>query len=285
MVGRTPSPAIECRNFALGVMVLIIAVAAACADASGAAGRADLGAERSAQRGKVLFADNFRGRRGRVPNRRKWVRMHWCDKWGSLSCNTARRRNVALTGRGKLRITAIRQPWRDAYGNTGSWTAARLETQHKFKFRFGTLKARIKVPAGKGLWPSFWTTSATKAGWPRTGEIDVMELLGHAPRTYYCSVHGADRSGRHIPRTRGYRHRRSLARRFHVYSARWRPGRVSFFVDGRRCGRIETRSIERLSPQQIMVGMAVGGSWPGNPNSRTPRRASMFVDWVRVYAP
>jgi beta-glucanase (GH16 family) len=276
---------------ALGLLVSVVTITAVAPASAGSSRQAGHGraadrhpALRSKGSGRLIFVDHFRGGRGDRPNRRKWVRMNWCDEWGSLSCNTARRRNVALAGKGELRITAIRQRWRDRHGNSGSWTSARLETQHKFSFRFGTLKARIKVPAGRGLWPSFWTTSATKSGWPATGEIDVMELLGHEPRRYYCSVHGANPAGLHLARTEHYRHRRSLSRRFHVYAARWRPHRVTFFVDGRRCGSIGTLSILPIHPQQVLVGMAVGGSWPGRPNRSTPSRAHMFVDWVRVYA-
>jgi beta-glucanase (GH16 family) len=277
---------------ALGCFVTCVAMTAVAAPATTAssdrAEPAGIASERAPLaakgRGRLIFVDRFRGGRGHRPNRRKWVPMNWCDEWGSLSCNTARRRNASLTGRGNLRITAIRQRWRDGHGNSGSWTSARLETQHKFSFRFGTLAARIKVPAGRGLWPSFWTTSATKSGWPATGEIDVMELLGHDPRTSYCSLHGASPAGLHLARTETYRHRRSLSRRFHVYAARWRPHRVTFYVDGRRCGAIGTLSIQPILPQQVLVGMAVGGSWPGPPAPSTPRRAHMFVDWVRVYA-
>jgi beta-glucanase (GH16 family) len=211
--------------------------------------------------------------------------MNWCDRWGSLSCNTDRPQNVALDGSGNLRVRAIREDWTDPYGNTGTWTAGRLETQAKFSFTYGTVKARIKVPAGRGLWPSFWTVAATKLGWPGTGEIDVMELLGHEPDVYYCSVHGADGSGAHVPKTIAYRSPGSLAADFHVYEARWVPGQVDFYVDGERCGTISTVGLQAFSPQQVLVGMAVGGPWPGSPDATTPSSADMLVDWVQVYAP
>ncbi|HKG34885.1 MAG TPA: glycoside hydrolase family 16 protein [Solirubrobacterales bacterium] len=272
----------------LGPVVLSAAVAAAAVPAAAGGSDGPSGAgQPSAQRrghGRLIFSDQFQGRPGDRPNRHKWVRMNWCDNWGSLSCNTGRRRNVALTGRGLLRITAIRQRWRDRDGNRGSWTSARLETQHKFSFRFGTVKARIRVPKGRGLWPAFWTNAATKRGWPATGEIDVMELLGDDPSIYYCSLHGASLSGRHLARTEWLRHGRSLARRFHVYAARWRPRGVTFFLDGERCGSIGTVGIQPIRSQQLLVGLAVGGDWPGPPNRSTPRRNDMLVDWVRVYA-
>jgi len=231
---------------------------------------------------QLVFSDDFDGAAGTLPNAGKWVPVNWCDRWGSLSCNTNRTKNVALDGQGNVRIRAIRESYTDPYGNTGSWTAGRLETQSKFSFTYGTIKARIKVPAGRGLWPSFWTTSATKTGWPATGEIDVMELLGHDPATYYCSVHGAS-GGSHVPKTIGYDAADPLSTDFHVYEARWSPTKVEFLVDGNACGTISTSGLTPFAPQQLLVGMAVGGSWPGSPDSSTPPSADMLVDWVRAY--
>ena len=233
----------------------------------------------------LIFSDDFTGSAGAAPNSAKWVAMNWCDGWGSLSCNTNRPQNVALDGAGSLRVRAIRESWNDGYGNTGTWTTGRLETQSKFSSTYGTVTARIKVPAGRGLWPSFWTTSWNKTGWPATGEIDVMELLGHDPQISYCSVHGANSSGQHVATTIPYQSPVSLAADFHVYEARWNPGQVDFYVDGARCGTISTADLRAFAPQQVLVGMAVGGSWPGSPDASTPSSADMLVDWVRVYGP
>jgi beta-glucanase (GH16 family) len=232
--------------------------------------------------GRFVLGDDFDGPAGAAPDSSKWVAMNWCDRWGSVSCNTDRTQNVALDGAGNLRIRAIREDWTDPYGNTGTWTSARLETQSKFSLSHGLVTARIKVPAGQGLWPSFWTTSWNKTGWPATGEIDVMELLGHEPHVYYCSVHGADASGEHVARTVAHRSAVSLADGFHVYEARWAPGLVDFYADGNHCGTISTLDMQAFSPQQVLVGMGVGGGWPGDPDATTPSPADMLVDWVRV---
>jgi hypothetical protein len=234
---------------------------------------------------KLIFSDDFDGAAGAAPNPAKWVAMNWCDKWGSLSCNTNRPQNVALDGAGNLRVSAIRENWNDAYGNSGTWTSGRLETQSKFSFTYGAIMGRIKVPAGQGLWPSFWTTSWNKTGWPPTGEIDMMEALGHEPGVYYCSIHGANSSNPHVNYMFTYRSPFSLAADFHVYEARWEPGVVDFYLDGKLCGTSYTFDLKPFSPQQVLVGMGVGGSWPGNPDATTPSPAEMLVDWVRVYAP
>jgi beta-glucanase (GH16 family) len=229
----------------------------------------------------LVFSDEFDGPAGSRPDSSKWVAINWCDRWGSLSCNTNRTDNVSLDGQGDLRVRAIKQNWTDVSGNTGTWTSARLETQSHFKFTYGTIKARIKVPAGKGFWPSFWTNAQT--GWPATGEIDVMELLGDKPATYYCSVHGSSDGTNHVSTTLGHTEPTSLANGFHVYEARWSPAKVDFFVDGNSCGSVPTTSLVSFAPQQILVGMAVGGSWPGSPDASTPTTGDMLVDWVRAY--
>jgi beta-glucanase (GH16 family) len=232
---------------------------------------------------RFVLGDEFNGPAGAPPDPAQWVAMNWCDQWGSVSCNTNRSQNVALDGAGNLRVRAIRESWTDPYGNTGTWTTARLETQSKFSFSHGLVRARIKVPAGQGLWPSFWTTAADKIGWPPTGELDVMELLGHDPYVYYCSVHGAKSSGEHVHRTIAYRSPVSLAAGFHVYEARWAPGLVDFYMDGEHCGTISTLDLQGFTPQQVLVGMGVGGDWPGSPDATTPSPADMLVDWVQVF--
>jgi len=231
----------------------------------------------------LVFSDDFNGSAGTMPSSSKWTVMNWCDRWGSLSCNTNRTQNISLDGQGNLRIRAIRENYTDPYGNSGSWTSGRVETQTKFSFTYGTIQARIKVPAGRGLWPAFWTNAASKTGWPATGEIDAMELLGHEPDAYYCSVHGAS-GGTHTSTTLKHRDSASLAAGFHVYEARWTPSKVDFFLDDRACGSISTAGMSPFTPQQLLVGMAVGGDWPGSPDSSTPQSADMLVDWVRAYS-
>jgi beta-glucanase (GH16 family) len=229
----------------------------------------------------LVFSDDFNGPSGGSPDPSKWVAMNWCDRWGSLSCNTNRPENVSLDGQGNLRVRAIKQNYTDPYGNTGSWTSARLETQSHFKFTYGTIQARIKVPAGKGFWPSFWTNA--QGGWPATGEIDVMELLGDRPATYYCSVHGSSNGTNHVSTTLGYTAPSSLAADFHVYEARWSASKIDFYVDGAPCGSESISNMVSFAPQQLLVGMAVGGDWPGSPDASTPSTGDMLVDWVRAY--
>ena len=233
--------------------------------------------------GIAAFADDFEGPAGSQPDSSRWSLASWCDTWGSRpsSCSTNRPQNVSLDGQGHVKVVARREPWADYRDISRDYTSGRLETQDKFRFTYGTLSARIKVPAGKGLWPSFWTTG--EGSWPDGGEIDVMELLGHQPNVSYCSGHGADSSGEHRSTTLKYTAPVSLADDFHVYTAHWTATGVTFEVDGQPCGTIATAGMKPFTPQQIRVGMTVGGSWPGSPDFTTAFPATMLVDWVRVY--
>src|SRR6202035_2719519 len=100
--------------------------------------------------------------------------------------------NSYLDGKGNL-VIEVRQP------APGQYTSARLKTEGKFAIAYGRIEARIKLPAGQGIWPAFWMLGAgiPKAGWPRSGEIDIMENIGREPSMVHGTVHGPDYSGAH----------------------------------------------------------------------------------------
>jgi beta-glucanase (GH16 family) len=169
-----------------------------------------------------------------------------------------------------------------------------LQTKGLFSIRYGTLEASIKVPRGAGLWPAFWTLGADidAVGWPRSGEVDVMENIGSDAFTVYGSIHGPQ-SGPSAGPYRFVAPKRSpvaLSAGFHVYGVTWTPNRIVFSLDGIP---YSTRTPESLSAGQrwvfdkpffLLLNLAVGGTWPGSPNPSTRFPATMLVDWVRVYS-
>jgi beta-glucanase (GH16 family) len=209
---------------------------------------------------------------------------------GELEYYTGRAQNVALDGHGELAVIARREAYR---GN--AYTSARLQTKGSFAARYGRIEARIKLPAGQGLWPAFWLlgTDIDSVGWPNSGEIDVMENLGQDPFTFYVSIHGPQT--RHgalsYGTTTAIHSSTSLAASFHVYGMRWTPNRVEFWLDGSMYAAQSPTSIgagERWvfngKPFYLLLNLAVGGSWPGPPSGSTHFPATMLVDWVRVYS-
>ncbi len=240
---------------------------------------------------RLVWSDEFKGPAGGRPNRAKWGFDVGGGGWGNheLQSYTGRRRNARLDGRGHLVIAARHATHTGSDGIRRHYTSARLKTQGRFAFRYGRVAARMKVPTGRGLWPAFWMLGADigRVGYPRCGEIDVMELLGQHPRTVYGTVHGPGPNldeGIGGKLTAG----RSLARGFHTYAAIWGPRRVRFRLDGRT---YETVRRSALPPGDkwaldrrmfILLNLAVGG-WPGPPDRSTRFPARLEVAWVRVW--
>jgi beta-glucanase (GH16 family) len=151
----------------------------------------------------------------------------------------------------------------------------------------------MKLPRGKGMWPAFWMlgNDIKSKGWPACGEIDIMENIGD-PSRVYGTLHGPGYSGSHgiqghydLPRNVG------ADSAFHVYAVNWSPGKIVFSMDG---VVYATRTKQDLPegtswvydhPFFILLNLAVGGLWPGNPDPSTVFPQQMLIDYVRVYEP
>ena len=271
-------------RFGLTIAVLgaIILVAAGVSETRTEADGSDRG---------IVWRDEFSGARGAKPDSARWTHNVGGGGWGNgeLQSYTESRRNAHQDGRGHLVISALHESHTGPDGRRRDYTSARLITAGKFAFRYGRVAARIRVPAGRGLWPAFWMLGANypTVGYPRCGEIDVMELVGDEPRRVHAAVHGP---GPDLERGIGgsFRAPRSLARRYHVYAARWSPRAIRFSVDGRNYATVRRHDYHRRDRwvfnhrMFLILNLAVGGDWPGPPSSRTHFPARMRVDWVRV---
>jgi beta-glucanase (GH16 family) len=246
-----------------------------------------------AQTRRPIWSENFNGRAGSPPNRARWNFDVGGGGWGNreLESNTPRRRNVVLDGRGHLVITARAETYTGPDGLTRSYTSARIQTLHKFEFTYGLVEARIRVPAGQGLLPQFWmlgNDGYQPHGWPASGEIDAMELLGSEPNVAIGTVHGPWAWAPHGVGTKVHS-AKSLASDFHVYGVEWSPGQIRFILDGSVYRTITPVSLQPGSvwpfqhPNFLLLDLAVGGNWPGSPDASTRFPARMLVDWVRVW--
>ena len=119
----------------------------------------------------LVWSDEFDGVMGSAPDSSKWVYDLGATGWGNqeLQNYTNRRENSFLDGKGNLMIRAIKEP-------DGTYTSARLKTKGLFTVRYGRIEGRMKIPKGQGIWPAFWMLGEhfPEAGWPKTGEIDIM---------------------------------------------------------------------------------------------------------------
>lgn len=241
---------------------------------------------------RLIFSEDFNGPAGSRPSARRWNYDVGGGGWGNdeLQYYTSRRANARLDGRGHLLITARTERYTGADGVTRSYTSARLQTLHTFEFEYGLVQARIKIPAAQGLRPAFWmlgNDAYQPHGWPGSGEIDDMEVLGSRPDVVKGTVHGPWAWAPHgIPSS--MRSAASLAAGFHVYAVQWEPDRISFLLDGAVYGTVTPADLPQGAawpfqhPYFLLLSLGVGGIATGVPSVAT-FPAKMIVDWVRVW--
>lgn len=147
------------------------------------------------------------------------------------------------------------------------------------------------MTAGEGLWPAFWMlgSNISQIGWPSCGEIDVMEQIGKERNIVHGTLHGPGYSGAHGMSAEYRLHSGRFSEHFHLFRVEWRPNSLKFFVDGHlyslaaRGGNPAGSAWVFDHPFNIILNLAVGGDWPGNPTRSTVFPNSMIVDWVRVW--
>ena len=168
------------------------------------------------------------------------------------------------------------------------YASAKLTTEDLFEFRFGKVEARIKLPETKGIWPALWMLGANKPeiGWPGSGEIDIMEMVGNAEQTVHGTVHYVNSDNEH--RLNGNSNSLTEGKYsddYHLYSIEWTPESITWFVDDEQYHQVTIAADmkEFLREHYLILNVAVGGYWPGYPDETTVLPQRMAVDYVRVY--
>ena len=185
-----------------------------------------------------------------------------------------------------------------AQPSPGVYTSARLKTQGLFSFQYGRIEFRAQVPEAQGFWPAAWLlgNNVATANWPACGEMDVLERVNAAatPDWNAGSIHGTGFTGGNLGTKYNF-HAGQTAAGWHTYGMIWSKGSVAYYVDDPTQPYVTytPSSIAGLSGSVwpydsgqasfIILNLAVGGSWPGSPNSTTPFPAQMLVDYVRIY--
>lgn len=247
-------------------------------------------------RWRLVWSDEFDGAAGARVDAGKWVTETGGHGWGNqeLQYYTDRAVNALLSGDGHLVITARRETYTGPEGTTRQYTSARLKTQGRFEQAYGRFEARLQVPRGQGIWPAFWMLGADigTVGWPRCGELDVMENIGKEPATVHGTLHGPGYSGgQGIGAAFSLPGGQRFADGFHDFAVEWDrdPAAIRWYVDGKL---YQTRTPTDLPagarwafdhPFFLLLNVAVGGSWPGNPDATTELPQTMKVDYVRVF--
>jgi beta-glucanase (GH16 family) len=243
----------------------------------------------------IVWNDEFTQADGSSPDPTKWGFDTGGGGYGNgeLENYTSRTNNARIIG-GQLVIEADQE----SYGGS-SYTSARMLTKGKGSWTYGRIEASIKIPRGQGIWPAFWMlgTSIDSVGWPKCGEIDIMENIGktsdqgtdhgtiHGPQTNSCG--GDYNCGGGVGST--YSPGGILGDNFHIYAVEWTTNQIKWFLDDHLFFTATPASLPSNSrwpftaPQFIILNLAVGGQWPGNPDGTTIFPQQMQVDYVRVY--
>ncbi|HLN54748.1 MAG TPA: glycoside hydrolase family 16 protein [Bacteroidales bacterium] len=267
------------------LFILIMAISAACysQDSNPLPGKTGW---------KLVWQDNFNGN---GPDNRKWnILIRETSKHNELQYYIPEEVAVA---NGLLRITGRKQK----YGSK-EYTSGRIDTKSKFSPVYGRYEIRAKLPGGQGIWPAFWLypqnrdwmmeyimAEAVAAGKeslipeerPWYTEIDIMEFLGHEPAVLYGTLHYYTFDGRKQTSSGTWRGTEDYTKDFHTYVLEWEPDSLKWFIDGHLL-HSTTTGIPH-TPHYLIINTAIGGAWPGNPDSTTVFPAFLDVDYVKVY--
>lgn len=237
---------------------------------------------------KLVWADefNYRG----LPDAKRWGydTMENKSGWGNheLQYYTFANPKNAWVENGSLSITAIKEAFKGC-----KYTSARLVTKNKGDWKYGRFEIKAKLPKGVGMWPAIWmlSTDLKYGSWPASGEIDIMENVGHKPDTVYGSIHTKAYYFRINTQKTKAVYLPDCSDAFHVYALEWDAEKISLFVDDEKYLTFanEKKTFAEWPFDQrlhLLLNIAVGGDWGGQKgidDSIFPQK--MLVDYVRVY--
>ena len=249
---------------------------------------------------QLAWADEFDGPAGGRIDSSTW-RYDLGDGCQASNCGwgnnekeyyTSDPENISLNGQGQLAITARRAPGGlTCYYGACRYTSAKITTRGLALAAPGRVEARIKLPSGQGLWPAFWMlgNNFPTTPWPQCGEIDIMENHGSDLTAISSAVHGPGYSG-NTPFVRSYQlASTSFADDFHTFAVAWNGSRIEYSVDGKSYHVVQRDDVLRrgnwVFDQSffVILNLAVGGTFDGDPKSDAILPATMLVDYVRVY--
>jgi beta-glucanase (GH16 family) len=239
---------------------------------------------------KLTWSDEFNTADNSALDESKWTFEigDGYGGWGNgeLEYYTDRLKNACIN-KGFLVITVLKETYEEYW----DYTSARLKTKGKFEQTYGRFEARIKLPYSQGLWPAFWLlgNNFEQVGWPKCGEIDIMENSGKNPNKLSGTIHGPGYSGA-LGLGDSYLSSAKLSDDYHIYALEWEPDAIRWYFDDKL---YQTRTPNDLAdktrwvfdhPFFIILNVAVGGYFPGNPDETSVFPQQMAVDYIRVYS-
>jgi hypothetical protein len=203
--------------------------------------------------------------------------------WGNNELQYYRQQN-AWVEEGALIIEARNESYLGS-----NYTSARMKTQGKQEFKYGRIDIRALLPKGQGIWPALWMLGSdiNTVGWPRCGEIDIMEMIGGSGRenqvhgTLHWYLNGHVYTGGSYTLPTGI-----FANKYHVFTIIWDETYIKWYVNDIFFHQINITPEHMTEFHQdyfFIFNVAVGGNWPGSPNATTVFPQQMRVDYIRVF--
>ncbi len=238
----------------------------------------------------LVWSDEFDG--GTI-DRAKWMNDVNANGGGNneLQFYTDEASNSRVVD-GSLIIEATRESYGGLDGSR-DYTSAKLTTKFRGAWKYGRIEVRARLPIGQGIWPAIWMLPQDDVygTWASSGEIDIVEVIGQEPSTVHSTIHFGGSWPQNQSNGKAYElESGTVADAFHTYSIEWSEGNIQWFIDGEKYHEVsEWNSSGGPFPAPfdqsfyLILNVAVGGNWPGSPNTATMFPARMEVDYVRVY--
>lgn len=227
-----------------------------------------------------------------LPDAAKWTYEKGFVRNKEAQYYTEARKENARVEEGKLIIEGRKEAYAGPDGKEARYTAASITTEGTYELTYGRVEVRAKLPGGRGMWPAIWMlgTNIRTVGWPKCGEIDIMEFVGHEPETVFANVHwfGVEK-GKHAS-LGGQLKNQKPTDDFHVYAVEWSAERMDFYYDENKyfsypvgkAGKDDQNPFHK--PHYLLINLAIGGSWGGKKgidDALFPQR--YVIDHVRMY--
>lgn len=231
-----------------------------------------------------------------------WANGTWVAGWGNNEKEyyTDSEENVKVKD-GKLIITAKNDSFQgEAAGGkqTFNYTSGKIVTQGKFSQKYGRVEFRAKLPKGKGLWPAIWMLPEEDVygGWAASGEIDIIEGWGSDTSKIAGTLHYGGTWPANVHTGKDYHFKNGDATQWHEYALEWLPGEIRWYVDGELYqvqnnwySKNKNEAVEYTYPAPfdqpfyLIMNLAVGGWFDGDPDGSTKFPETLEVDYIRVY--
>ena len=269
---------------------------------------ASIMAENKNEKWKLVWSDEFNGtsldktKWGYDIGNGFWSGDTWISGWGNNEKEyyTDREKNVKVSD-GKLVITAHKESYKgQAAGSqaTFDYTSGKIKTKDLFSKKYGRFEIRAKLPTGKGLWPAIWLLPQEDVygGWATSGEIDIVEGWGSKPDRVAGTLHYGSVWPKNVHTGEDYIFKNSTVEEFHDYVLEWLPGEMRWYVNG-ELYQVQNNWYARNSnealdytypapfdqPFYMILNVAVGGWFDGDPDRATTFPQTMEIDYIRVY--